>query len=100
MARPRFRLGEGEEMAAPLAVTLAHAGGQGEGSPVVLRAAPASAALFNCCTPLLLRAFRAGRRGHRYAIGGKMLLRLSQDCQSILLYRRHRSSWLCRRHHS
>src|SRR5260370_20804045 len=64
---------------------------RGEGwegrSLVALRAAPASATPFDCCTPLLLGHIRAGRRRHRYAIAGKMLLRLSQDSQSILPYR-------------
>src|SRR6266853_5216204 len=61
--------------------------GRGGGSLVAFRAAPASAAPFDCCTPLLLGHVRTGRRRHRYAIEGKMLLRLSQDSQSILLYR-------------
>src|SRR6266436_1650306 len=61
--------------------------GWGGCSLVVFRATPASAAPFDCCTPLLLGHIRAGRRRHRYAIAGKMPLRLSQDSQSILLYR-------------
>src|SRR5258707_7226261 len=61
--------------------------GWGGCSLIVLRAAPASAAPFDCCTPLLLGHIRAGRRRHRYAIAGTMLLRLSQDSQSILPYR-------------
>src|SRR5215831_11818747 len=62
-------------------------GGQAGGLADVRWAAPALAAPFDCCTPLLPRHVRAGRRCHRYAIAKKMLLRLSQDCQSILLYR-------------
>src|SRR5258708_29641458 len=63
---------------------------RGEGwegrSLVALRAAPASATPFDCCTPLLLGHIRAGRRRHRYAIAGKILLPFVQDQQAILAF--------------
>jgi len=59
-------------------------------SSVVLQAVPASAAPSGCLTLLLLAHGPAGPARQGYAIGRKMPLRLSQDCQSILLCRSHR----------
>jgi hypothetical protein len=77
----RFRLGEGEETATPHATALpARAGEPEEGSPVVLRAAPASAAPFNCCTPLLLGI--SGRAGA--AIGTLSREKCYCDCHKTV----------------